>query len=54
MAMLIAALCAEGRSTINNVYQIERGYERIDGRLRELGADIERVSAEGDAEEPGS
>ena len=43
MAMLIAALCAEGESTINNVGQIERGYERIDERLRALGAQIERV-----------
>ena len=44
MALLIAALCAEGRSTINNVGQIERGYERIDHRLRELGASVERVA----------
>jgi UDP-N-acetylglucosamine 1-carboxyvinyltransferase len=43
MAMLVAALCAEGESTINNVGQIERGYERIDERLRALGAQIERV-----------
>ncbi len=43
MAMLVAALCAEGESTINNVGQIERGYERIDERLRELGAHVERV-----------
>jgi UDP-N-acetylglucosamine 1-carboxyvinyltransferase len=43
MAMLIAALCAEGESTINNVGQIERGYERIDERLRDLGAHVERV-----------
>jgi UDP-N-acetylglucosamine 1-carboxyvinyltransferase len=43
MAMLIAALCAEGRSTIGNVGQIDRGYERIDERLRELGAAIERT-----------
>ena len=41
--MLIAALCAEGESTINNVGQIERGYERIDERLRALGARVERV-----------
>ena len=39
----IAALCAEGKSTINNVGQIERGYERIDERLLALGARIERV-----------
>src|SRR3954454_16585401 len=46
MAMLIAALCAEGRSEIGNVRQIDRGYERIDERLRELGAQIERVATE--------
>ena len=44
MAMLIAALCAEGRTEIGNVRQIDRGYERIDERLRELGAHIERVA----------
>jgi UDP-N-acetylglucosamine 1-carboxyvinyltransferase len=43
MAMLIAALCAEGTSTIGNVAEIDRGYERIDERLRGLGARIERV-----------
>ncbi|HKG91427.1 MAG TPA: UDP-N-acetylglucosamine 1-carboxyvinyltransferase [Gemmatimonadaceae bacterium] len=43
MAMLLAALCARGKSTINNVGQIERGYERIDERLNALGADITRV-----------
>ena len=43
MAMLLAALCAKGTSTINNVGQIERGYERIDERLRALGAQITRV-----------
>jgi UDP-N-acetylglucosamine 1-carboxyvinyltransferase len=43
MAMLIASLCAEGRSTIGNIGQIDRGYERIDDRLRALGASIERV-----------
>ncbi|HET8672027.1 MAG TPA: hypothetical protein VFL87_00200, partial [Thermoleophilaceae bacterium] len=46
MAMLIAALCAEGTSHIGNIRQIDRGYERIDERLRGLGAHIERVSAE--------
>ncbi len=46
MAMLIAALAAEGTSEIGNVAQIDRGYEHIDLRLRELGARIERVSAE--------
>ena len=43
MAMVIAALCAEGTSTIHNVYQIERGYEDICARLRSLGARIDRV-----------
>lgn len=43
MAMVIAALAADGTSEINNIGQIERGYERIDHRLRALGAAIERV-----------
>ncbi len=43
MAMLLAALGADGSSTIHNVGQIERGYERIDERLRALGAEIERA-----------
>jgi UDP-N-acetylglucosamine 1-carboxyvinyltransferase len=43
MAMVIAALCADGRSTIGDAYQIDKGYERIDERLRGLGAHIERV-----------
>ncbi|MGZ4319662.1 MAG: UDP-N-acetylglucosamine 1-carboxyvinyltransferase, partial [Gaiellaceae bacterium] len=43
MAMLLAALCADGTSTIGNVGEIDRGYERIDERLRSLGAQIERV-----------
>jgi UDP-N-acetylglucosamine 1-carboxyvinyltransferase len=45
MAILIAALCATGRSVIGNVAEIDRGYERIDDRLRALGAQIERVEA---------
>jgi UDP-N-acetylglucosamine 1-carboxyvinyltransferase len=45
MAMLIAALCAQGTSEIHNVREIDRGYERIDERLRDLGAQIERVAA---------
>ncbi|WKW12106.1 UDP-N-acetylglucosamine 1-carboxyvinyltransferase [Pseudogemmatithrix spongiicola] len=44
MAMLIAALCAQGTSVINNIGQIERGYERIDERLNALGARIQRVA----------
>jgi UDP-N-acetylglucosamine 1-carboxyvinyltransferase len=43
MAMLLAALAAEGKSEIHNIGQIDRGYERIDERLRALGATIERV-----------
>jgi UDP-N-acetylglucosamine 1-carboxyvinyltransferase len=43
MAMLIAALAADGTSEIGNIVQIDRGYERIDDRLRDLGADITRV-----------
>jgi UDP-N-acetylglucosamine 1-carboxyvinyltransferase len=43
MSMLLAALSAEGSSTIGAAYQIDKGYERIDERLRALGARIERV-----------
>ena len=42
MALLIASLCASGRSVINNIRQIDRGYENIDEILRTLGADITR------------
>ncbi|WP_319475368.1 UDP-N-acetylglucosamine 1-carboxyvinyltransferase [Marispirochaeta aestuarii] len=44
MAMVLAALCAEGTSMIHNVYQIERGYENLCDRLANLGARIERIS----------
>jgi UDP-N-acetylglucosamine 1-carboxyvinyltransferase len=47
MAMLLAAVCAEGTSTINNADQIERGYERIEERLSALGAKITRVPERG-------
>ncbi|MCL2765708.1 MAG: UDP-N-acetylglucosamine 1-carboxyvinyltransferase [Treponema sp.] len=43
MAMLIATMCAEGKSVIRNVYQIERGYEHLPERLAALGARIERI-----------
>lgn len=43
VALLIAALSANGKSTIQNIHQIDRGYERIDERLNALGADIRRV-----------
>jgi len=46
MALVIAALCAEGRSTIQNIQQIDRGYARIDERLAELGARITRCPAD--------
>ena len=42
--MLIAALSAQGKSVIQNIEQIDRGYQNIDDRLRNLGADIKRVS----------
>ena len=43
VALLIAALSAKGTSIIENIEQIDRGYQNIDGRLRELGVDIERL-----------
>lgn len=43
MALLLATLAANGKSTIRNVRQIDRGYERVDEKLRQLGANIERV-----------
>jgi UDP-N-acetylglucosamine 1-carboxyvinyltransferase len=45
----LAALVAEGKSTIQNAQQIDRGYERIEERLRALGASIERLETQ-DAE----
>ncbi len=46
MALLIAALAAEGTSTIYNIRQIDRGYEKVDEKLRALGAHIERLPAD--------
>jgi UDP-N-acetylglucosamine 1-carboxyvinyltransferase len=43
MALLIAALCAQGTSTIYNIHQIDRGYEKIEEKLKALGAHIERL-----------
>jgi len=43
-ALIIAALMAEGKSVINNVFQIDRGYENIEERLKRIGADIQRIS----------
>ena len=45
MAMIIAAMCAEGKSVIRNVYQVERGYERLVERLASLGAQISRIDS---------
>ncbi|MEY3055731.1 MAG: hypothetical protein RLZZ614_258, partial [Bacteroidota bacterium] len=42
-ALLIAALSAEGKSTIQNIEQIDRGYQNIDARLQALGAQIQRI-----------
>src|SRR5262249_42183232 len=47
LGMLLASLAAEGKSTIHNIGQIDRGYERIDERLRQLGAKIEREDGPG-------
>ncbi len=44
MSLLLAALCADGKSVIRNISQIERGYERIEEKLKSLGANIARVS----------
>jgi UDP-N-acetylglucosamine 1-carboxyvinyltransferase len=46
VALLIAALSAKGKSTIQNIDQIDRGYERIDERLIALGADIKRIKVD--------
>jgi UDP-N-acetylglucosamine 1-carboxyvinyltransferase len=43
VALLIAALSADGKSTIQNIEQIDRGYQNIDERLRKLGAQIKRI-----------
>ena len=42
-ALIIAGLIAQGTTTINNAYQIDRGYEKIEERLQKLGADIKRI-----------
>jgi UDP-N-acetylglucosamine 1-carboxyvinyltransferase len=42
VSLLIAALSAQGESIISNIDQIDRGYQNIDGRLKKLGAEIER------------
>lgn len=52
MAMLIAALCADGITEIGNIRHIDRGYERIDERLRALGAQIERMEDDSNGAPP--
>jgi UDP-N-acetylglucosamine 1-carboxyvinyltransferase len=44
MAMVLAALCAQGTSTIHNIHQIDRGYERFDEKLQTLGAKVRRLN----------
>jgi len=51
MALVIAALSATGKSIIQNVYQIERGYENLCGKLRQIGADITRNLSDSDIPE---
>jgi UDP-N-acetylglucosamine 1-carboxyvinyltransferase len=43
MSLLLAALAAQGKSTIRNIGQIDRGYEKVDQKLKALGARIERI-----------
>jgi UDP-N-acetylglucosamine 1-carboxyvinyltransferase len=45
MAMVLAALCARGVSTIHNIQQIDRGYEQVELKLRALGANITRLDS---------
>jgi UDP-N-acetylglucosamine 1-carboxyvinyltransferase len=45
IALVIAGLMAKGKTTIQNIYQIDRGYERIEQRLQAIGADITRTNA---------
>ncbi len=48
-ALVIAALCAEGVSHLDGVYHLDRGYEALEEKLRGLGADVQRISVEGDS-----
>jgi UDP-N-acetylglucosamine 1-carboxyvinyltransferase len=43
-SLVIAGLIAEGQTTVNRIYHLDRGYENIEEKLRKLGASIERVS----------
>jgi len=44
-SLIVGALVASGSTTIGNIYQVDRGYEKIDERLRAIGADIQRINA---------
>jgi UDP-N-acetylglucosamine 1-carboxyvinyltransferase len=46
-AMVLAGLCAEGQTTVTDVHYIERGHDRLDEKLRSVGAKIERVIVDG-------
>ena len=52
-ALIVAGLCAEGRTVVNRIYHIDRGYEQIEKKLDRLGASVQRVS-DGEPEEPAS
>jgi len=43
VSLIIAALLAKGKTILNEIYQVDRGYERIEERLQKLGADIKRI-----------
>jgi UDP-N-acetylglucosamine 1-carboxyvinyltransferase len=43
--LVLAGLIAEGKTRIENIYQIDRGYEKIEERLQKLGADIKRINS---------
>jgi UDP-N-acetylglucosamine 1-carboxyvinyltransferase len=42
-SLIVAALCAKGESVIQRIYHLDRGYEKMDEKLKKLGADIERI-----------
>ena len=44
-ALIIAALCAKGKTEISRIYHIERGYENIEYKLKKIGANIERIKS---------
>jgi UDP-N-acetylglucosamine 1-carboxyvinyltransferase len=49
-ALVIAALCAHGTSDLDGIYHLDRGYESLEEKLRGLGADVQRITVEGDGE----